>query len=349
MWRDFPRTFHAALHRPRSFPTGTAPLLDLRNDLVFKLLFTRAPHLLADLINAVRHDEAPIVVERILNPQIDAGDLDGKTIVLDLHARDATGQLYNIEMQVRRYERWPARSAYYLARTLSEQIQRGQDYELLKPAIAIHFLAHDLFDDPAQANWRFELRDRRQPTIRLGKELQLHIIELPKAERLGCLPAALSAWVACFQHGWEEASMKDITHEPVREAVGRLKVLIMDEDARWRAYAREKAIADDAAALAYATRTGMEQGLEQGRARGLEQGLERGVNRAVGKASPPCSNASWPAASAPCPMPRSSACATHRTPTWKPGPSTCSMPRRWPRYSANRRRYAPPGTCRQRP
>lgn len=70
--------------------------------------------------------------------------------------------------------------------------------------------------------------------------------------------------------------MKDITHEPVREAVGRLKVLIMDEDARWRAYAREKAIADDAAALAYATRTGMEQGLEQGRARGLEQGLERG-------------------------------------------------------------------------
>ena len=255
------------------------PLLDLRNDLVFKLLFTRAPHLLADLINAVRHDEAPIVVERILNPQIDAGDLDGKTIVLDLHARDATGQLYNIEMQVRRYERWPARSAYYLARTLSEQIQRGQDYELLKPAIAIHFLAHDLFDDPAQANWRFELRDRRQPTIRLGKELQLHIIELPKAERLGCLPAALSAWVACFQHGWEEASMKDITHEPVREAVGRLKVLTMDEDARWRAYAREKAIADDAAALAYATRTGMEQGLEQGRARGLEQGLEQGLER----------------------------------------------------------------------
>ncbi|MBN9474749.1 MAG: Rpn family recombination-promoting nuclease/putative transposase [Burkholderiales bacterium] len=248
------------------------PLLDLRNDLVFKLLFTRAPHLLADLINAVRHDETPIVVERILNPQIDAGDLDGKTIVLDLHARDAAGQLYNIEMQVRRYERWPARSAYYLARTLSEQIQRGQDYELLKPAIAIHFLAHDLFDDPEQADWRFELRDRLQPAIRLGKELQLHIIELPKAERLGCLPAALSAWVACFQHGWEEASMKDITHEPVREAVGRLKVLTMDDDARWRAYAREKAIADDAAALAYATRTGM----EQGRARGLEQGLEQG-------------------------------------------------------------------------
>lgn len=263
-------------------PGASGRLLDLRNDLVFKLLFTRAPHLLADLINAVRHDETPIVVERILNPQIDAADLDGKTIVLDLHARDATGQLYNVEMQVRRYERWPARSAYYLARTLSEQIQRGQDYELLKPAIAIHFLAHDLFDDPGQADWRFELRDRRQPAIRLGQELQLHIIELPKADRLGCLPAALSAWVACFQHGWEEASMKDITHEPVREAVGRLKVLTMDEDARWRAYAREKAIADNAAALAYATRTGVEQGLEQGRRQGESALLERLLARRFG-------------------------------------------------------------------
>ncbi|VCU70787.1 flagellar assembly protein H [Pigmentiphaga humi] len=159
---------------------------------------------------------------------------------------------------------------------MSGQIERGHDYLALKPTIAIHFLVEDLLADPDQADWRFELRDQRQPAVRLGETLQLHIIELRKAERLGRLPPALSAWVACLQHAQEEARMKDITHEPVHEALGRLKVLTMDEDARWRAFAREKAIADDAAALAYATRTGLEQGIEQGMARGLEQGLAQG-------------------------------------------------------------------------
>ncbi|VCU68460.1 PD-(D/E)XK nuclease family transposase [Pigmentiphaga humi] len=176
----------------------------------------------------------------------------------------------------------PARSAYYLARALSGQIERGHDYLALKPTIAIHFLVQDLLGDPGQADWRFELRDQRQPAVRLGETLQLHIIELRKAERLGRLPPALSAWVACLQHAQEEARMKDITHEPVHEALGRLKVLTMDEDARWRAFAREKAIADEAAALAYATRTGMEQGLEKGRLEGEARLLENLLSRKFG-------------------------------------------------------------------
>ncbi|WP_222929331.1 Rpn family recombination-promoting nuclease/putative transposase [Pigmentiphaga humi] len=266
----------SGFERPHASQPYTGPLLDLRNDLVFKLLFTSAPHLLADLINAVRHDQAPIQVERILNPHIDPTELHGKAIALDLLARDTAGHLYNIEMQVRHYEQWPARSAYYLARALSGQIERGHDYLALKPTIAIHFLVQDLLADPDQADWRFELRDQRQPAVRLGETLQLHIIELRKAERLGRLPPALSAWVTCLQHAQEEARMKDITHEPVHEALGRLKVLTMDEDARWRAFAREKAIADEAAALAYATRTGVERGMAQGLEKGLEQGRQEG-------------------------------------------------------------------------
>ena len=84
------------------------PLLDPRNDYVFKRLFVNSPALLADLINAVRRDEAPIEVVEVLNPRIEPEDLAGKFIVLDVLARDKL----NIEMQIRQRDPWSARSIY---------------------------------------------------------------------------------------------------------------------------------------------------------------------------------------------------------------------------------------------
>ncbi len=46
------------------------PLLDPRNDLVFKMLFANSLPLLTDLINSVRSTEPPISVESVQNPRI---------------------------------------------------------------------------------------------------------------------------------------------------------------------------------------------------------------------------------------------------------------------------------------
>ena len=43
----------------------------------------------------------------------------------------------DIEMQIRRYNAWSARSAYYLARTLTEQLKSGDDYRCLKSVIGV--------------------------------------------------------------------------------------------------------------------------------------------------------------------------------------------------------------------
>ncbi len=49
-------------------PSSSAvPLLPLSNDLVFKVLFSRQRHLLADLINAVRHGLPPVSVVEVLS------------------------------------------------------------------------------------------------------------------------------------------------------------------------------------------------------------------------------------------------------------------------------------------
>ncbi|MBV5298108.1 MAG: Rpn family recombination-promoting nuclease/putative transposase, partial [Rhodoferax sp.] len=124
---------------PKIPEASSDTLLDPKNDFVFKKLFAGAPVLLAALINAVRSDEPPVTVVEVLNPGITPEDLAGKFIVLDILAQDAQGRRYNIEMQVRRYKAYSARSTYYLAHALTGQLGGGQDYHLLKGAIGSRF------------------------------------------------------------------------------------------------------------------------------------------------------------------------------------------------------------------
>ena len=252
-------------------------LLDPKNDAVFKRLFTGAPHLLAELINAVREDEPPLSIVEILNPDITPEDLSGKQIVLDVLARDPQGKLYNVEMQVRAHRAWTARSAFYLARAFTGQMKQGEDYTTLKPAIAIHLLDFALFEDEDQGVWCFELRDRRQRDVRLGEELQFNLIELPKADRLGAGGPALQAWVAFLKHWQEEQRMSEINYPPVKEAMDRIKDLSDDTLAWHEATRRMIAIMDEKQFRKEAIEEGHAEGHAAGMAEGLAEGRAEGL------------------------------------------------------------------------
>lgn len=248
-------------------------LLDPRNDYVFKRIFANSPELLADLINAVRSDEPPVEEVEVLNPQILPEDLHGKFIILDILARDITGHLYNVEMQVQRYDPWSARSTYYLARALAHQIGSGDRYDGIKPVVGIHLLDFVLFPDTPQALWRFEMRDRTQPNVMLGPELQLNIVELTKADQSGALTGALADWITYIEHWQEETRMNQITHPPVQEAMRKLRTLSHNEEDRYRAEMRARAVIEEASQMSYARRMGLEEGLRTACARLIAGGM----------------------------------------------------------------------------
>ncbi|MHA7881203.1 MAG: Rpn family recombination-promoting nuclease/putative transposase [Saccharospirillum sp.] len=257
-------------------------LLDPKNDYVFKRLFGQAPDLLISLINAIRDAEPDITWLEVLNPTITPEEINGKTIVLDLLAEDETGQRYNIEMQVARYKAWSARSLYYLSRMLSGQIKSGEDYSKLKAAVGIHLLDFDLFQNPGEqdrARWCFEMRDAEQPEVRLGRELQLNVLELRKADRLGIYSTELNAWIRFIEHWRNEADLANLNFEPVSKAMGKLREISADEKERWAAFSRERALSDYNTLMLEAREEGLEQGLEQGREQGREQGLEQGISQ----------------------------------------------------------------------
>ena len=250
-------------------------LLNPTNDYVFKRLFAEAPELLVALINDLRPDAPNIASVEILNPNIEPGDLTGKYIILDVLARDADGHCYNVEIQVRRYGAWHKRGLFYLARTLGGQLQAGEDYQKLRATIGLHLLDFDLFTatdaQRQQAIWCFEMRDETQPQVSLGDVLQLNLIELTKADRLGLPPSPLRTWIIFFKHWQEELTMTTITHEPVVQAMNRLRALSADEAARRAAFVRERALHDEVSFLNEAKREGREEGRQEGRQEGREE------------------------------------------------------------------------------
>jgi len=190
--------------------------------------------------------------------------MEGKHIVLDVLARDIQGNRYNVEMQVRRYNDWGKRGSFYLAKLLADQLVAGEDYTALQAAIGIHLLDFDLFsaDDQQeqQALWRFEMRDGLQPDVKLGDELQLNLIELKKADRLGLGDQKLKDWITLFEHWKEDGKMAAVTHESVKKVRGYIRELSADEEARRLAFVRERALRDEASQLKYAQEEGMVKG-----------------------------------------------------------------------------------------
>ena len=262
-------------------------LLDPKNDYLFKRLFAGDPELTVALINDLRPDLPQVVSVEILNPNIEAAELTGKGVVLDVRARCEDGHQYNIEMQVQRQRDWGARSLFYLARLLSQQLDAGEEYRAVTSAIGIHLLDFDLFVSSnaqrQQALWRFEMRDASLPDVLLGSELQLTVIELSKADRLGQLQGAPGDWVRFFQHWQEDSIMAEVTHEPVKKAMGSIRQLSADEEARRLAESLEWGRINWNLSIGSARREGLEQGREEGREEGQSRTLQRLLTRRFGE------------------------------------------------------------------
>jgi hypothetical protein len=280
------------------------------------------------LINAIRDREPPIASLEILNPSIDPQTLSGKHIVLDVLAVDVEGRRFNVEMQVQRHRAWGSRSLYYLAKLLSGQLKSGEGYESLRPVVGIHIMDFDYFKEqavihgPEQPNgseplateqyvWCFALRDRDQPQITMGEELQLHFLELPKALRVLSGPSrentlraspevrsgdaglvstnfasALAFWVNFLKRWQEDQVMSSMDHPPVQKALNMLRAMSADEIEQQFAFERERALLIEQMELHAARAEGEAAGEAAGILKGEAAGLQKALARLIASGMP---------------------------------------------------------------
>ena len=278
--------------------SSDAPLLDPKNDYVFKRLFAQRIDLLTDLVNLVRGGAEPLKLTEILNPHILPEDITGKQIVLDVRALDSRGRSIDVEVQVRAQRDYSARALYYLARSLVDQIGESEAYGRLRSVIGVSILDFQLFREPGDetcGQWRFAMRaDQRpghpdqppqppRPPRELEVQLELNFLELPKLARLGLEKTnkPLYDWCLFFSNP-NGVAMEQITHPSVKEAFAVLKSVSATAEERADAEKRIKYVRDLNAMIGAGWDEGRAAGIEIGRSEGIAVGIA--VGKAEGKA-----------------------------------------------------------------
>lgn len=243
-------------------------LLSLKNDYVFKKLFSNDTEILIDLLNSVLNlsKESGIISAEIKNPDILPDEVEKKYIILDIHALDESKREYDIEMQVRKYGDYPKRTLYYLCRMYGDQLQSGENYSTLCPVIGIHFLDYKQFPEHHDFHYHFYLKDTRYPELSITDDISLHIFELPGIEDNKINRDRLQEWLYFFNHAHEEGeeAMETNYNNPmIKKTYQALKFLSTDERTRELAERREKALKDEAMFLDEAKREGKREGRKE--------------------------------------------------------------------------------------
>src|SRR5438093_13559601 len=143
--------------------------IDPKVDYAFKRVYGREENrdVLASILEAVLAgtEFATITDLEILNPFNERDTADDKLSVVDVRARQKSGEVFNVEMQMLPYKALPKRLLYYWSVSYAEQLDKGHDYSALKPGIVICFADYDVFPGHSGFHSRFQLLDREGRTL----------------------------------------------------------------------------------------------------------------------------------------------------------------------------------------
>ena len=213
--------------------------IDPKIDCVFKALLGSEENrnLLVHFLNAIltRDLSSPITEVEILNPYNDKEFLDDKLSVVDVKAKDSEGRLYQIEIQLLTYRHLPERMVYTWCDIISQQLQSGHDYSLLKPVYSIWLLAENLLPGETDYAHEYKLQNRQGRTLTdLGG---IHLLELKKftAERI---ETEEQRWLQFFKEGdqLDETALPDwMNTTEMRQAMNTLK-LFSEKERDYHAY-----------------------------------------------------------------------------------------------------------------
>ena len=221
-------------------------LADIKNDIAFRKIFGNQTktEILISFLNTVLKPEASqqIVWVEILNPYQLPRMAGSKTTILDVRAKDQTGNFYIVEMQVNDRAGLDKRIVYYGVKSYAAQLEAGENYYQLKPVIFIGILDFEYLQNLHYLS-RHLILDADTHEHKL-KDLEFTFIELPKfdkteaelttltdkwiyfiknAENLNLIPASVndkglkSAYEEADKHLWTKAEPEEYEYTRMRE------------------------------------------------------------------------------------------------------------------------------------
>jgi predicted transposase/invertase (TIGR01784 family) len=253
-----------------------------KTDFAFKKIFgsEQSKGILISFLNSILYAGDAIIQDlTILNPYQAPKILGIKASYLDVKAQLNNGNWVIIEMQVLNVEGFEKRVLYNATKTYAAQLNKGDQYEVLNPVIALTITDFEMFENDDnltsivdhQAISRFVLKEKNSLVDYPISDLELVFVELPKfkiplsdletltdkwiyflqnARDLSVVPENMGA-VAEIQQAFDIANQAGLTPEELDEF-----------EHQWMY------LADQKGSAIYARRKGIEQGIEQGREEG---------------------------------------------------------------------------------
>lgn len=178
-------------------------LLELKNDLVFQELFGKQKNckITAHLISLILEKEIHNI-DLDSNKRMLGNRPDSKTGRLDIRAKFNNGEDCNIELQVLPYDCMPERMLNYWAIMYGNKITSGQNYNILKPSISILIANYKLkqLQDIQKYHTVWNLRERDIPACILTKNIEMHVLEIPKIKNDEILKDELAQWLKFIEN-----------------------------------------------------------------------------------------------------------------------------------------------------
>lgn len=239
-------------------------------DVIFKKIFTENQDLLHEFIADILEIPSKSITKiQITNPEIPPETVNGKFSRLDLNMK-VDNQLVNVEIQVKNYNDYKERALFYWAKLFTSELKSGENYRELKKTITINIINFNMFDNN---NYHTEVVSVIKDTNEIfSDKFNIHFFELKKVNKKVNPNNRREMWLQFIKADKEEDfEMIKETNVPVMEKAVRV-IYDYSEDTRIREMARmrEKALHDEASALA----TSRAEGKAEGRAEGIAEMVE---------------------------------------------------------------------------
>lgn len=214
----------------------------MTNDYMFRAVLQENKIVLKGLICSLLHlEDHEVSSVEITNPIQLGKCIDAKTFVLDIHVMLNNNRIVNLEMQMTNLQNWQERSLSYLCRAF-DQLNKGEDYSVAKPAIHIGFLNFSATCNTPEFYATYKLQNVKTQEVYSDKFI-LSVVDLTQIE-LATEEDKLyqiDYWAKLFTaKTWEELKMIAENNTILSEATQTLYKLNADDLLREQCRAREE-------------------------------------------------------------------------------------------------------------
>ncbi len=108
---------------------------------------------------------------------------EDKLGILDVRVLLNDDTQIDTEIQLSELKIWADRALFYISKMYTEQIEKGQKYDVLKKCVSISIPDFILFEDYTEFYSRFHIWEGTRHFMYTDK-MEFHVIELPKPERV---------------------------------------------------------------------------------------------------------------------------------------------------------------------